>query len=110
MLVFQSCLSSRPSTSGTSFRGVALAVDRFVGAVDLPSVDTPLSARHEEGFCKDRRVCYEAEMKNNLCYTLKRISSQASIQSGSFADKNDDRQKHSSAIGLASVSWHARCP
>ena len=42
--------------SGTNFRDVALAVDRFVNAGDRLVVDTPLSVRNVEGLCKDRRV------------------------------------------------------
>jgi hypothetical protein len=57
ILMFHSYFSLRASTSGTSFRGVALAVDCFVGAASSLPVDTPLSARDEEGLCKDRRVC-----------------------------------------------------
>jgi hypothetical protein len=38
------------------FRDVALAVDRFVNAVDRPFVDTPLSSRNAKDVCKDRKV------------------------------------------------------
>ena len=41
--------------SGTNFRDVALAVDRFVNAGDRLVVDTPLSVRNVEGLCKDRK-------------------------------------------------------
>jgi len=45
------------SASGTNFRDVALAVNRFLNAVDRLVVDTPLSVRNVEGLYKDRRVC-----------------------------------------------------
>ena len=91
VLISLSCFSSTASSSGKNFRDGALAFDRFVNAVNRPLVNTPISVHTVYGLYKDRRVRWKVEFRKNVSRGFKGYFRLTSIQSGSFADENDDR-------------------